>query len=108
MLITNTKFTSQAVQYAKCSGLQLLGWSYPHEGNLYDRIVANGLYPITALTLLRKSEKRLLIDQGIVTCELLRDRREVMRSLNMSPERIGAVIAETESLCHPSGHSGVK
>lgn len=99
MLITNTKFTSQAVQYAQCAGLGLLGWSYPHEGNLYDRIVASGLYPVTALTLLRKSEKRLLIDQGIVTCELLRERRDAMRQLNMTPERIGAVIAEAESLC---------
>ena len=99
MLITNTKFTSQAVQYAKCSGLALLGWSYPHEGNLYDRIVASGLYPITALTLLRKSEKRLLIDQGIVTCQMLRENRDAMRKLTMSPERIGAVIAEAESLC---------
>ncbi|HYF28884.1 MAG TPA: ATP cone domain-containing protein, partial [Candidatus Paceibacterota bacterium] len=46
-LITNTKFTSHAVQYAKCSGLGLLGWSYPSQGNLYDRIVASGVYPIT-------------------------------------------------------------
>lgn len=99
MLITNTKFTSQAVQYAKCSGLELLGWSYPHDGNLYDRIVSNGLYPITALTLLKKSEKRLLIDQGVVTCELLRERRDLMRQMGMTPERIGAVIAETEGLC---------
>ena len=102
MLITNTKFTSQVVQYAKCSGLGLLGWSYPHQGNLYDRIVANGLYPITALTLLRKSEKRLLIDEGIVTCEMLRERRDAMRKLSMTPERIGAVLAEAESLCHPT------
>lgn len=102
MLITNTKFTSQAVQYANCAGLELLGWSYPHQGNLYDRIIANGLYPITALTTLRKSEKRLLIDQGIVTCEMLRERRDAMRQLSMSPERIGAVIAETETLCRPA------
>lgn len=105
MLITNTKFTTQAVQYAKCAGLGLLGWSYPHEGNLYDRIVANGLYPITALTLLRKSEKRLLIDQGIVTCELLRERKEAMRALSMTPERIGAVLAEAETLCQSGTHA---
>ena len=100
MLITNTKFTSQAVQYAQCAGLELLGWSYPHHGNLYDRIVANGLYPITALTLLKKSEKRLLIDQGIVTCELLRERKDALRLLNVPPDRVGAIFAEIESLCH--------
>ena len=100
-LITNTKFTSQAIQYANCVGLQLLGWSYPNEGNLYDRIVASGLYPITALTLLKKAEKRLLIEQNIVTCEQVREHREVLRTLNISADRIGAIIAETDTLCAP-------
>ncbi|MDR3546971.1 MAG: restriction endonuclease [Candidatus Pacebacteria bacterium] len=100
-LITNTKFTSQAIQYANCAGLQLLGWSYPQEGNLYDRIVATGLYPVTALTLLKKAEKRLLIDQGIVTCEQVRQHREALRALNIPPDRIGSILAETDSLCSP-------
>jgi hypothetical protein len=100
-LITNTKFTTQAIQFANCSNMQLLGWSYPHEGNLYDRIVASGLYPITALTLLRKAEKRLLINQGIVTCEQVAQHREALRLLTMTPDRIGAIIAETQSLCSP-------
>lgn len=98
-LITNTKFTKQAIDYATCSGMGLLGWSYPHQGNLYDRIIANGLYPVTALTLLRKSEKRLLIDQGIVTCDQVREHRDVLRSIGMSPERIGSLVAEVNTLC---------
>jgi hypothetical protein len=98
-LITNTKFTSQAIQYAKCSGMQLLGWSYPHDGNLYDRIVATGLYPITSLTLLKKAEKRLLIDKGIITCEQLRQHREALRDLSIPADRIGAIVAESNTLC---------
>jgi hypothetical protein len=97
-LITNTKFTTQAVDYAKCSNLSLLGWSYPHDNSLYDRIVASGLYPITALTTLRKSEKRLLIDKNISTTELLRENRQLLREINVAPERIGAIVAEIESL----------
>ena len=97
-LITNTKFTSQAVDYAECSNLKLLGWSYPHNGSLYDRIIASGLYPITALTSLRKAEKRLLIDKNISTTELLRDNRELLRELHISPERMGYIMAEIESL----------
>jgi hypothetical protein len=100
-LITNTKVTTQAIQYATCSGMQLLGWSYPYEGNLYDRIVASGLYPITALTLIRKTEKRLLINQGIVTCEQVSEHREVLRTFNITPDRIGAILAETQTLCAP-------
>lgn len=100
-LITNTKFTETAIQFASCSGIGLIGWSYPTEGNLYDRIVAAGIYPVTALTTLRKSEKRLLIDQGIVTSEQLADNREALRALSMSPERIGSVMAEAQALKEP-------
>lgn len=99
-LITNTKFTRDAIEYSRCSGLNLLGWSFPSEGNLYDRIVATGLYPVTALTLLRKTEKKLLIDQGIVTCEQVHEHRDVLRALGISPERLGAILAEANSLCN--------
>lgn len=97
-LITNTKFTETAIQFAKCSAIGLLGWSYPTEGNLYDRIIAAGIFPVTALTQLRKSEKRLLVDQGIVTSAQLRERRDALRALAIPPERIGLIVTEIESL----------
>jgi hypothetical protein len=98
-LITNTKFTKQAIDYATCSGMGLLGWSYPHEGNLYDRIIANALFPVTALTTLKKAEKRLLIDKGIVTCDQVREHRDLLRTVGLTPERIGTVVAEANTLC---------
>lgn len=97
-LVTNTKFTSQAIDYAECSGISLLGWSYPYKNSLFDRIVASGLYPVTALTTLRKSEKRLMIEQNISTSELLKQRRDALRDIAVSPERIGAIMAEIETL----------
>lgn len=98
ILVTNTKFTHQAIDFAKCSGVELLGWSYPHVGGLYDRIVASGLYPITVLTTLRRAEKRLLIDKNIVTTELLRSHRQLLRDIGVAPERIGTIVAEIETL----------
>ena len=100
-LITNTKFTRDAIQYATCAGLGLLGWTYPSEGNLYDRIVAAGLYPVTALTLLKKSEKRLLIDKGIVTCAQVRAHRDALREMGIAPDRLGSILAEAGTLCSP-------
>lgn len=101
MLITNTKFTTTAVQYAHCTGIKLLGWSYPAEGNLYDRIIAAGIYPVTALTTLRKSEKRLLLEQGIVTIGQLEGRRDALRRMFMPPGRMGSIFAEIQSLQEP-------
>jgi len=104
MLITNTKFTSQAVEYAMCSGVELLGWSYPEEGNLYDRIIGAGIYPVTTLTTLKRSEKKLLINEGIVTSAMLAERRGVLRSLGITPDRIGAIITEINTLSDTSSH----
>jgi hypothetical protein len=99
-LITNTKFTETAIQYAKCAGIELIGWSYPLEGNLYDRILSAGVYPVTALTTLQKAEKRLLIERGVVTSDQIIERRDVLREIALSPEKIGKVVAEIETLKH--------
>lgn len=97
-LITNTKFSGQAIEYAGCAGIELMGWSYPAKGNLYDKILETGVYPVTSLTGLKKAEKNLLIDLGIVTVDQLRERRDVLRDLSVPPERIGTIVAEIESL----------
>lgn len=100
-LITNTKFTETAIAYAKCAGIELIGWSFPTEGNLYDRIIATGVYPVTSLTTLQKSEKRLLLSAGVITSAMLKENREALRGLGLSPERVGAVMAEIETLSAP-------
>jgi hypothetical protein len=99
LFITNTKFTSQAIQYASCAGIELLGWTYPVEGNLYDRIIASGMYPVTAVTSLKKAEKRLLIDKGIVSCRQLMENRDTLRELSIPTNRLGTILAETKILC---------
>lgn len=104
VLITNTKFTRHAIDYGACSGLELIGWNYPAEGNLFDRILASGVYPVTTLTTLRRAEKKLLIDQGIVTTATLKERRDMLRAINVPPARIGGILAEIEILHNPTNH----
>jgi len=65
LLVTNTKFTSEAIQYAECAGMELLGWGYPENNNLFMRMSHAKVYPVTTLTELSRAEKRLLIEQGI-------------------------------------------
>ena len=33
LVVTNTKFTDKAVEYAQCRGLELLAWDYPQHQN---------------------------------------------------------------------------
>jgi CRISPR/Cas system-associated exonuclease Cas4 (RecB family) len=53
MLITNTKFTTQAIRYSKCKGIELLGWRYPENEGLEYLIEKEKLYPVTILPSLK-------------------------------------------------------
>lgn len=49
-VITNTKFTGNAIEYGKCRGLKLTGWRYPQGSeSLESLIIAHALYPVTVL-----------------------------------------------------------
>lgn len=98
ILVTNTKFTSEAVAYAECAGVELLGWSYPMHDSLLIRMSRAKVYPITTLTGLSRGEKRLLIDAGVVAVdEVVRDRR-ALDVLRLSPGRVGDLLAEADGL----------
>ncbi len=98
-LITNTKFTEKAIRYGECSGVKLLGWNYPQTGNLHDLIEATGVHPITCLTTLSDKQKQLLMEQGIVLCESIRNEKEKLRSLGFDERLIEEAEAESAILC---------
>lgn len=98
ILITNTKFTSEAIAYAECAGVELLGWGYPTNNTLLMRMSRAKVYPITTLTGLSSAEKRLLIDAGTIAVdEVVRDRRR-LDHLHLSPDRVGELLAEADGL----------
>jgi hypothetical protein len=98
ILITNTKFTSEAIAYAECAGVELLGWGYPIVDNLFARMSRAKVYPITTLTGLNRAEKRILIEQGTVAVdEIARDRR-LLDPLHLTSGRVGELLAEVEGL----------
>ncbi len=97
-LITNTKFTSEAIAYATCAGIELLGWSYPHNHGLLEIISESRVYPVTTLTSLSHAEKRLLVDAGIVTVDGLLKNTDALRNLRLSLSRVGEVRSEADGL----------
>lgn len=97
-VITNTKFTSAAIKYAECVGLQLLSWDYPKKGNLHDRIQASGLYPITVLQSLSSGQKAALLAKNVVVCSDIIEKPHLLRYTHISPRKIEAVISEARQL----------
>lgn len=98
ILITNTKFTSEAVAYAECSGIELLGWGHPIEDNLFIRMSRAKVYPITALTGLSRAEKRILIERGVIAVDEIIKDRSSLDSLRVSAEKVGKLLAEADGL----------
>ena len=95
-LVTNTKFTSNAIKFGKCANLNLIGWSYPSNGNLQNLVEDFSLQPITVMTTLKSGEIKQLLDRGIVLCGDLR-RAELLRDIGIGHDRIGAIITEAET-----------
>jgi hypothetical protein len=98
-LITNTKFTSNALDYARCAGLHMLGWSYPNGSNLRDLIEKTNLQPLTTLTTLSSQEKRTLMDGGIVLCRTLSEDSGLLKELHFNKDKIDTVLREIDGVC---------
>ncbi len=98
ILVTNTKFTTDAIAYSMCAGVELLGWSFPENDNLFMRMSRAKVYPITTLTGLSRSEKRILIDGGVITVDQIIANRRELDPLHLGAEKVGEVLAEAEGL----------
>lgn len=97
-VVTNTRFTSDALQYGKCVNLTLIGWDHPKGKGLKDLIDASGLYPITVSTLLTKREKQFLLSRDVVLCrELVKD-DFYLDHLELSEVRKKKVLEEMSNL----------
>lgn len=98
LLLTNTKFTKNAVDYAECVGLDIVGWTYPQGNSLLDQIMKYEVYPVTTLTTLSGSQKQSLISKGIILCEDLERNKEAVLSLGLSKTHISEVLQEAKAL----------
>lgn len=97
ILITNTKFTSSAITYAKCAGVEIIGWGYPYNNNLQTLIKEVDAHPITCLPSLSTAKIKELMEFGIVTCRNLLENKEVLNSFKNSAE----IEEEARMLCVP-------
>ena len=99
LFITNTKFTKNALRYASCAGVPILGWGYPYDNNLQTWIREADAHPVTCLPSISPSIARQLFDRDIVTCRSLLDNLDAFRFL----PNARVIAKEASVLCSPSG-----
>ncbi len=98
-LITNTKFTDQAIKYGECQKIKMIGWNYPKHGNLQDIVEELRLHPLTCLSSLSSVHKRLLLTKGYVLCRDLVDKPQAMDDIGMAKEEKEKALNEAKEAC---------
>ena len=103
-VVTNSRFTEDAITYGRCAGLELLGWDYPEGNSLKERIDRLGLYPITVSTLLSNREKQFLLSRDVVLCRQLVEDNFFLDKLEVGEKRKKHILDEIENLIVPLKH----
>lgn len=100
IIITNTKFTTEAIKYCACKHIDLLGWRHPGDHGLEYLIESHELYPVTILPSYKGQlaeiflrEKKMLVKDIIGIGASLEFRRSEFQK-----NGIGKAVKEAEIL----------
>lgn len=98
-IVTNTKFTIDAKKYANCVGMGLISWRYPESNNLASLIEETGLHPVTAITSLTRKQKRYIINQGLVVCREVRQKKHLLKKIGVRGDKLNRIVKEANDIC---------
>jgi hypothetical protein len=97
-LVTNTKFTSDAIKYGGCVGLNLLSWDYPEGRSLKLMIEKEEIHPLTCLTTLKSNQKKHLLKNNVVLCHEIMENPDLLREIGLKEVQIKHVVKEVTDL----------
>lgn len=98
-LITNTKFTDQAIHYGECKGLKMVGWNYPKQGNLEHIIEELHLHPFTCLASLSNVHKKVLLERGVILCRDISRAPHLLKEIGLDAAKSAEVLSEIVLVC---------
>ena len=98
-IVTNNRFTADAITFSKCSELSLLSWNYPADNNLKTKNDTNSLYPVTCLTTLSLAEKDKLLILDVILVKEIINNSDCLNRIGLSENRMKNVLKEASELC---------
>ncbi len=96
-VITNTRFTDNAIHYVAFRDLQLMGWNYPPFLNLMKIVYEKKLYPVTILpsidkkTLEKMSRKELILVKHFANYDIEKLQEEFLLSRDYATTLYGEI-----------------
>jgi hypothetical protein len=100
-LVTNTKCSKDALNYAKGVGLKITSWNYPKNLSLQKLISEKKLYPITILKTINSKTKEKLFNSKIVIAKnlLKHSIEELSKKTDLSELEIKKILDEVKIIC---------
>jgi len=104
-LVTNTRFTDDAITYGNCMKINLTSWNYPQGKSLRDWVNKSALHPLTCLTTLTTHEKQSLLQKRIVLCRDIIDNSSILYGAGIKNQtRIEQIFHEVKQVCDQTGN----
>lgn len=100
-LVTNTRCTSDAIQFAECAGLKIVSWRYPAKESLEKMIEEKRLYPVTVLPAARKKALDSLFSNDIILAQEIADMNEedFLRRSGLDDATSRMIKRQADALC---------
>ena len=101
LIVTNTRFSKQATEYARSVNMGLLGWRYPEKEGLELFLETNRLYPITLLQSLDETTTNKCLDLRLVLVPDLFDfsEQELAQKLKIPLQKAKKILEEAHAVC---------
>ncbi len=101
MLATNTRFSSEAVKYAECVGLEVLAWKYPKGRSLENLIDLHKTYPITVIPSVNRTNVQAFLQNGLVLARDIdsMDEETLMRVTGLPEPVISRIYRHACKVC---------
>ena len=97
-LVTNALLTTDSIDFSAYYNLNLISWNYPEESSIKRRVDNAGLYPITCLTTITKTEKEILLKKGCLLVKDITDTPSQLDILTCGPRKKKRIIQEAIEL----------
>ena len=100
-LVTNTRFTSEAMKYAECMGLSIKSWGHPEHDSLEKMIESEKLYPVTVISGIRPGLVRMLVENHVILLKDLAemDVRDIRKILLLTEKKAAELRNQAVELC---------
>lgn len=95
-LVTNTKITPDALNYATCSNMKVISWDYPQNYSFRDLIEKYKLHPITVLSSLSQNQKQQLTGNHVVLAKDVCKDPAVLDILGLPEDKKNSILSECQ------------